>query len=98
MTPVTRTPLFDSPGWRIENQAVFHPRKYLRGMLAALPGAQCQVYGDSEVRFDERGSCHVGSHRINADWVVVTTHNPIAGRASPAAAHRPTSGRAAASR
>ena len=86
VTPVTRTPLIDRPGWRIENQAVFHPRKYLRGLLAAIPGKGSIVCEDSEATFDENGTCCVGRNRVLAKWVVVATHNPVVGRASVASA------------
>ena len=86
VTAVDRTPLFDRPGWRIENQALLHPRKYLRGLLEAIPGNGCTVWENSEVQFDDDGGCRAGGHRISAPWVVTATHNPIMGRASQASA------------
>jgi glycine/D-amino acid oxidase-like deaminating enzyme/nitrite reductase/ring-hydroxylating ferredoxin subunit len=84
--PVVRTPLIDRPGWRIENQAVFHPRKYLRALLDAIPGKGSIVCEESEVTFDAQGACWVGSHRARAPWVVVATHDPLAGRSSSTSA------------
>jgi glycine/D-amino acid oxidase-like deaminating enzyme/nitrite reductase/ring-hydroxylating ferredoxin subunit len=86
VTPVARTPLINRPGWRIENQAVFHPRKYLRALVAAIPGDGSLVCENSEVRFDDEGTCHVGGHRVRAPWVVLATHNPPVGRSSTASA------------
>ena len=87
VTPVDRTPLVDRPGWRIENQAVFHPRKYLRRLLEAIPGDGSFVCENSEAAFDaSSGECEVDGHRIKAPHVVVATHNPIVGRSSQAAA------------
>ncbi len=56
---VERTPLMDTPGWRIENQAVFHPRKYLRGLLDACAADGCVICEGNDVTFgDDLESVH----------------------------------------
>ena len=86
VTSVPRTPLIDRPGWRIENQAVFHPRKYLRGLVTAIPGGGSLVCEDSEATFDDEGTCFVGPHQVRAPWVVIATHNPRIGRSKTVSA------------
>jgi glycine/D-amino acid oxidase-like deaminating enzyme/nitrite reductase/ring-hydroxylating ferredoxin subunit len=83
VTDVDRTPLVDRPGWRIENQALFHPRKYLRALLEAIPGSGCLVCEGSEVEFgDDDESIRAAGHIVRAPYVVVATHNPLVGRKS----------------
>jgi glycine/D-amino acid oxidase-like deaminating enzyme/nitrite reductase/ring-hydroxylating ferredoxin subunit len=87
VTTVDRTPLVDRPGWRIENQAVFHPRKYLRRLLETISGDGSVVCENSEVTVDPAsGDCRANGHTIRAKFVIAATHNPIAGRSSQASA------------
>jgi glycine/D-amino acid oxidase-like deaminating enzyme/nitrite reductase/ring-hydroxylating ferredoxin subunit len=82
-----RTPLMNTPGWRIEDQALFHPRKYLRALLEAIPGHGSIVCERSEVEFTkESETCHVGPHGVRAGHVVLATHTPLVGRSTQAAA------------
>ena len=63
-----------------ENQAQFHPRKYLLGLAENLDGGGCYIFektraltineGDIKEVITDRGS-------IMADNVVVTTHTPV---------------------
>jgi glycine/D-amino acid oxidase-like deaminating enzyme/nitrite reductase/ring-hydroxylating ferredoxin subunit len=88
VTRVERTPFVDRPGWRIENQAVFHPRKYLRALLDTIPGDGSLVCEDTEVTFDEHAQTDIvaAGHRVRAPHVVLTTHTPMVGRISSASA------------
>ena len=84
---VPSTPLVDRPGWRIEDQAVFHPRRYLKGLLEHLAGDGSVVCGQTEVSFTqdpELLSC--AGYAVRAPYVFVATHNPLAGRQSAASA------------
>jgi glycine/D-amino acid oxidase-like deaminating enzyme/nitrite reductase/ring-hydroxylating ferredoxin subunit len=84
---VSSTPLVDRPGWRIEQQALFHPRKYLRGLLREIPGQGSMVCEGSEVSFTDNPhvlSC--GPYAVTAPHVVLATHNPLADRASAVSA------------
>jgi glycine/D-amino acid oxidase-like deaminating enzyme/nitrite reductase/ring-hydroxylating ferredoxin subunit len=84
---VPTTPLIERPGWRIENQALFHPRKYVRGLLERIPGDGSVVFEHCDVSFtDDPEKLLCGEHTVRAPDVVVATHNPLAGRQGTAAA------------
>jgi Rieske Fe-S protein len=72
-------PVAHRPGWRIDRQALFHPRKYLRGLLERVPGRGSEVFEGSEVAFDDDHVIRSGPYRITARAVVVATHRPLAG-------------------
>jgi glycine/D-amino acid oxidase-like deaminating enzyme/nitrite reductase/ring-hydroxylating ferredoxin subunit len=85
--PMPTTPLIERPGWRIENQALFHPRKYLKGLLERIEGNGSVVFEQCDVSFtDDPEVLACGSHTVRAPYVVVATHNPLQGRQSTAAA------------
>jgi glycine/D-amino acid oxidase-like deaminating enzyme/nitrite reductase/ring-hydroxylating ferredoxin subunit len=70
-------------GWRIEDQAIFNPRAYLKGLLQQIPGDGSIVCEHSDVTFSEEpGRLSCGTHTIRAPHVLVATHNPLAGRQS----------------
>jgi glycine/D-amino acid oxidase-like deaminating enzyme/nitrite reductase/ring-hydroxylating ferredoxin subunit len=84
---LSATPLVGRPGWRIEDQALFHPRKYLRGLLDALgraPRVTC-LSGEAVVG-DDPDRVTVAGHAIHTGTVVFATHTPHAGRLNGAAA------------
>jgi glycine/D-amino acid oxidase-like deaminating enzyme/nitrite reductase/ring-hydroxylating ferredoxin subunit len=85
--PVGYTPLVDRPGWRIENQALFHPRKYLRGLAERIPGNGSVVFEHSEVTVtDDPEVLKCGPHTVRTPRLVVATHNPLQGRQATASA------------
>jgi glycine/D-amino acid oxidase-like deaminating enzyme/nitrite reductase/ring-hydroxylating ferredoxin subunit len=85
--PAPSTPLIDRAGWRIENQALFHPRKYLRGLLEHIPGDGSVVFEHCDVSFTDDPETFVcGDHTVRAPYAFVATHNPLAGRLGTAAA------------
>ena len=48
---IESVPLFHRPGVRFENQAKFHPRKYLLALLRLLcEGKGCQIYESTKSR------------------------------------------------
>lgn len=68
---------------RYENQACFHPRKYLLALAAGIPESGSHLFEHSRVREVKEGSpCTVLTDRgeIKADQVVVATHFPILNR------------------
>ena len=67
------------PAMRVEHQAKFHPRKYLRGLLTRLRHVGCEVFEESEAEIGDDDGVKVGSHMVRAPWVVVATHNPMQG-------------------
>ena len=76
---VDEAPLAGTPAMRVEHQAKFHPRKYLRGLLQTLHDDRVDVFGEADAEVFEEGVT-VGSHSIRAPWVVIATHNPLQGR------------------
>lgn len=83
---VATTPLVDRPGWRIENQALFNPRKYLRGLLERIDGDGSFVFESCDVQFGDGDRLICGDYTIRAPHVFVATHNPLTGRQGTAEA------------
>jgi glycine/D-amino acid oxidase-like deaminating enzyme/nitrite reductase/ring-hydroxylating ferredoxin subunit len=81
---VTETPLpLEVAGAvRLENQAQFHPRKYLLGLAETIPGDGSHVFENTRARFvNERDSCvETDRGNIRAAAVVVATHMPFMDR------------------
>lgn len=84
---VASTPFIAQPGWRFDNQALFHPRKYLKGILAQLRLRQSVVCAHGDVSFgDDPELLSCGGHTVRAPYVVLATHTPLSGRQGAAAA------------
>jgi glycine/D-amino acid oxidase-like deaminating enzyme/nitrite reductase/ring-hydroxylating ferredoxin subunit len=70
---------------RVENQAQFHPRKYLLALAEDLTRRGGQVFERTRaVGLDEGHPCTVtteGGHTITAGQVVIATHYPVFDRA-----------------
>ncbi|MGW0523745.1 FAD-dependent oxidoreductase [Crossiella sp. NPDC003009] len=65
---------------RLADQAKFHPRKWLLGLAALIPGDGCSVHtGVRALALTEGDPCVVTTTegRIRAEHVVVATHYPI---------------------
>jgi glycine/D-amino acid oxidase-like deaminating enzyme/nitrite reductase/ring-hydroxylating ferredoxin subunit len=68
---------------KFENQATFHPRRYLNGLAAAFARAGGQLYEDTQVVGLEDGSpCRVTTEHgtVRAREVIVAAHVPISNR------------------
>jgi glycine/D-amino acid oxidase-like deaminating enzyme/nitrite reductase/ring-hydroxylating ferredoxin subunit len=80
-TFIDKVPLLNTPGIRFEDQARFHPRKYLSGLVRAVVTKGGRIYEDCEASEFGDEPRFVGSHghRISCQDVVVATHNPIVG-------------------
>jgi glycine/D-amino acid oxidase-like deaminating enzyme/nitrite reductase/ring-hydroxylating ferredoxin subunit len=66
-----------------ENQAYFHPRKYLLSMAEIIPGGGSRIFENTRVGDVEEGRpCRVITERgvVKADQVIVATHFPILNR------------------
>jgi glycine/D-amino acid oxidase-like deaminating enzyme len=79
-----RVPFFDRPGVRFDNQAKFHPRRYLIALLRLLcSGPGCQVFEGTEID-DIDGTPLTATtqdgHRIHCEHVLVATHVPLQGK------------------
>ena len=77
-------PHFNLPGVRFANQAKFHPRKYLAGLVETIPGEGSDVFEQSEAgEFDaEKRRVKVNGHWIAFERVIIATNNPLVGLAS----------------
>jgi glycine/D-amino acid oxidase-like deaminating enzyme/nitrite reductase/ring-hydroxylating ferredoxin subunit len=68
---------------RLENQAQFHPRKYLLALAAGIPGDGSHLFENSRVQGVKHGEpCEVRTEGgvVRAGDVVVATHLPILDR------------------
>jgi len=81
-------PHFHVPGTRFANQAKFHPRKYLAGLIEALSGDGSHIFEKTAaVEFDsEKRRVKANGHWISFDRVAITTNNPLVGFSNIAAA------------
>ena len=84
---VEDVPWIGGPGIRFQNQARFHPRKYLAG-LARVITARGQIYEHSGVEAfcDKPLGVTVNGYTLRCDDIVVATHNPLAGLSGTAGA------------
>ena len=81
-------PTFNLAGVKFAHQALFHPRRYLAGLLQKIPGKGSHVFEDSpadEVQ-DDPLAVKVGDHTLRCSHVVMGTHNPLVGSAGVAGA------------
>ena len=87
-TYLSSAPYFNLPAVRFANQAKFHPRKYLRSLVAKISGSGSHVFEKSAAsEFDpKKRTVKVNRNRISFDRVVMATNNPLVGLASTVAA------------
>lgn len=62
---------------RYENQAQFHPTRYVAGLAATIPGQGCHVFENSPVLAWEPTRVTTASGTIEARHVVMATHLPL---------------------
>jgi glycine/D-amino acid oxidase-like deaminating enzyme/nitrite reductase/ring-hydroxylating ferredoxin subunit len=81
---VDRVPFIQRPGVRFDGQALFHPRKYLRALLEAIPGDGSHVFEHTTVEeiTDDPLTVVCGPQRVRCGRVVLATHTPLVGRNS----------------
>ena len=76
----TPLPFSVSAALRLDNQAQFHPRKYLLALAATIPGDGSHVFENSRVHGVKHGEpCEVSTEggTLRAGDVVLATHLPI---------------------
>lgn len=75
---------FNLAGVRFDDQALFHPLRYLAGLLRTLDGDGSFVFEHTAVDevTDAPLTVHAGGHRISCGYVVLATHTPRAGKSS----------------
>ena len=85
---VADVPLMGGPGVRFEDQARFHPRKFLAGLARAIDAGGGRIYEHSEAcEFcDDPLSVKANGCTISCDDVVIATHNPLVGLSNLASA------------
>ncbi|MDQ5824853.1 MAG: FAD-dependent oxidoreductase [Chloroflexota bacterium] len=79
----TRLPYFTSGAIRYDNQAQFHPRKYLLHLAESLPGDGSFVFEDTRALDVEEGTPHrvmTNKGVVSAQDVIVATHFPFLDR------------------
>lgn len=87
-TFVSDVPFVGGPGVRFENQARFHPRRYLAGLASALLARGGQIYEHSAADefCDEPLSVSSNGHTLSCDAIVLATHTPLMGNTNIASA------------
>ena len=78
-TLVTETGLpFDvSAALRFDDQAQFHPTKYVAGLARTIPGDGCHVFENSRVTDWDPARVETKHGRVKARFVVMATHLPL---------------------
>jgi glycine/D-amino acid oxidase-like deaminating enzyme len=76
---VESVPIVNQPGIRFEKQAKFHPRKYLKPLLEAIPNDSSYVFEMTAFQNIEEHPFAVRANgkRIRCQYLVIATHNPI---------------------
>lgn len=81
---VQDAPAFHGPGVRFDNQAKFHPRKYLVALLRLLSaGKGCQIFESTEIEEIEGTpitATTTEGHRIHCEHALIATHVPLQGK------------------
>jgi glycine/D-amino acid oxidase-like deaminating enzyme/nitrite reductase/ring-hydroxylating ferredoxin subunit len=74
-------PLVHRPGMLVPDQALFHPRKYLRILLERIPGRGSHVFEHSEAAeiTEKPLSFQANGHTVTCDRLVLATNNPLQG-------------------
>ena len=83
---VDTMPLGNVPAVRFAEQAKFHPRRYLRGLLAAIEAKGGVIFENSPLQSIEDGPpmrVRANEHEIRCRYVVIATHNPLMGKKGP---------------
>jgi len=87
-TFVTGVPLAGTPGIRFENQARFHPRKYLAALAdkVVAQGGRIYEHSNAEEFIDAPRGVRVNGVTVTCDEIVLATHTPLVGNANIVAA------------
>jgi glycine/D-amino acid oxidase-like deaminating enzyme/nitrite reductase/ring-hydroxylating ferredoxin subunit len=74
------------PGVRFADQARFHPRKYLKGLLPVIQQQGGLIFENTafeSVTDGERMTVRANGRNIHCDYLVIATHNPLMGKKGP---------------
>ena len=86
VTFVDSMPFGNVPAVRFAEQAKFHPRRYLNGLLADLHRRSGLIFENSALQSIEDGSpmiVRANGHEIRCRYVMIATHNPLMGKKGP---------------
>jgi glycine/D-amino acid oxidase-like deaminating enzyme/nitrite reductase/ring-hydroxylating ferredoxin subunit len=72
-------PVTDRPGIRFEQQAKFHPLRYLDALAREAVRQGAEIFEDTEVTRFEEGSVIAGGRTVKFQQVFVATHVPLQG-------------------
>jgi glycine/D-amino acid oxidase-like deaminating enzyme/nitrite reductase/ring-hydroxylating ferredoxin subunit len=81
-------PFARTPGVRFDNQARFHPGKYISGLTRALTERGGRIFEESEARefSSDPPRITVNGHQVTCQHVVSATHTPLVGLSNVASA------------
>lgn len=79
---------FAVAGAQFEHQALFHPRKYLAGLLNRIAADGSHVFEHTAVEevTDSPLTVKAGGHTVSCGYVVLATHTPLTGKTNVASA------------
>lgn len=77
LTRETGLPFDVLAAMRFDNQAQFHPTKYVSGLAATIPGENCHVFENSRVIEWEPTRVVTHNGTVTASVVVMATHLPL---------------------
>ncbi len=77
-----QTPVFEGPGVRFPHQALFHPRKYLAGLVCDFGGKGTHIFEQTAVDeiADNPLSAKAGGFTVQCKHVIIATHTPLQGK------------------
>ncbi|NOT43156.1 MAG: FAD-dependent oxidoreductase [Acidobacteria bacterium] len=83
---VASVPLVDRPGLRVADQVRIHPGKYLAGLATAFVslGGRIHEHSPADDFSDQPRRVTANGHTVACTDVVLATHHPLVGLASPA--------------
>ncbi|MGC4071288.1 MAG: FAD-dependent oxidoreductase [Nibricoccus sp.] len=76
------TPIFQGPGVKFLHQAMFHPRKYIAGLVRDFGGKNTHVFEQTAVEeiTGKPLSVKAGGFTVHCKHVIIATHTPLQGK------------------
>lgn len=80
-TFIPQVPIFDRPGVRYDNQALFHPIEYLSHLAQSVQGDGCEIFEQTEMTETKADPLTVTAcgHTLSCDKLLIATHVPMLG-------------------
>jgi glycine/D-amino acid oxidase-like deaminating enzyme/nitrite reductase/ring-hydroxylating ferredoxin subunit len=77
-------PYFNKEGIEFPGQGLFHPLKFIAALAEIIKAKGGEIFEKTEIEEFVDGSFKLkaGNHIISADYVVIATHDPLAGNVS----------------